>query len=88
MNVTAAEEGDYGVITVTDNGVGIPESKQKKLFELNENISSRGTAGEAGLGLGLQLVCEFVELNKGHITTESEVGKGTTFKIRLPLAKN
>ena len=87
VKITATEESNYGVISVTDNGVGIPENKQQKLFELNENISTRGTAGEAGLGLGLQLVCEFVELNKGTVTTESEVGKGTTFHVRLPLAK-
>ena len=88
VQVRGTENSGYGVIEVTDNGVGIPEEKKAKLFELNENISTRGTAGESGLGLGLQLVCEFVELNKGKISTESEVGKGTTFSVKLPLAKS
>ena len=88
VQVRGTENSGYGVIEVTDNGVGIPEEKKAKIFELNENISTRGTAGESGLGLGLQLVCEFVELNKGKISTESEVGKGTTFSVKLPLAKS
>ncbi|MEQ9403888.1 MAG: tetratricopeptide repeat-containing sensor histidine kinase [Cyclobacteriaceae bacterium] len=74
-----------GIIKVVDNGVGIPKDKLKILFRLNENITTVGTSGEAGLGLGLQLVYEFVQLNKGEIQVDSEVGKGTTFTVRLPL---
>lgn len=75
----------YCTITVTDNGVGIPKEKLDVLFSLNEKLSTKGTQGETGLGLGLQLVCEFVSLNKGEIKAESEEGKGTTFTIQLPL---
>lgn len=76
----------FCIITVEDNGVGIPREKLDGLFNLDENISTKGTQGETGLGLGLQLVCEFVSLNKGKIEAESEEGKGTTFTISLPLA--
>lgn len=73
-------------IKVTDNGVGMPKEKLDVLFNLDETISTKGTLGETGLGLGLQLVYEFVSLNKGEIAVESEPDKGTTFTIRLPLA--
>ena len=74
------------VIQVIDSGVGIPKDKIKQLFDLNKHVSSKGTFGESGLGLGLQLVYDFVQLNKGSINVESEEGKGSTFTVRLPLA--
>ena len=86
--VTAEKDENIqkGVIKVIDNGVGMKESKVKNLFKLNENLSTRGTLGESGLGLGLQLVKEFVHLNDGDIQVSSVLGKGTTFEIHLPLA--
>ena len=72
-------------IEVIDSGVGIPQEKLDRLFNLNENKSTYGTSGEKGLGLGLQLVYEFIEMNKGSIEVYSEEGEGTRFIIRLPL---
>ncbi|MDW3192357.1 MAG: tetratricopeptide repeat-containing sensor histidine kinase [Cytophagales bacterium] len=71
-------------IEVHDNGVGIPKEKLGHLFELNEENSTWGTEGEKGLGLGLQLVHEFVELNQGQIIVDSQDNKGTTFTVKLP----
>lgn len=71
-------------IEVRDNGVGIPEEKIKHLFKLNEEASTWGTEGEKGLGLGLQLVNEFVELNGGNISVKSSETEGTTFTVYLP----
>jgi len=88
ISVNKNESIGMAEIRFEDNGVGIPEDKLKKLFELNENISTKGTSGESGLGLGLQLVYEFVELNKGRISVESEEQKGTAFKVLLPLNSN
>ncbi|MEO9483382.1 MAG: ATP-binding protein [Ekhidna sp.] len=85
ISASADENNEFCVIKVTDNGVGMPKEKLDVLFDLNEKISTKGTLGETGLGLGLQLVCEFVDLNKGKIEVESEEGKGTTFTISLPL---
>lgn len=79
---------NFCTIQVTDNGVGIPQEKLDVLFNLNETISTKGTFGETGLGLGLQLVHEFVALNKGKVEAESEEKKGTTFKVSLPLASD
>ena len=83
IDVEAQEE--TAVVRVSDTGVGIPEDKLQDLFRLQAKKSTWGTHGEKGLGLGLQLVHEFIELNRGKITVESEEGVGTTFKVWLPL---
>ena len=79
------EEGNEGIIVVRDNGIGITKDKLEDLFSLKGVRSQWGTKGEKGIGLGLTLIHEFVELNKGKIDVESEEGKGTTFKVHLPL---
>ncbi len=71
-------------VTVSDNGIGIPNESIAKLFRLDESVKTRGTAGEQGTGLGLLLCREFIELNKGKIDVESEPGKGSQFKFTLP----
>lgn len=76
---------ETAILKVTDTGVGIPADKLKELFTLNEKKSTWGTAGEKGLGLGLQLAYEFAEMNKGVIEVESEEGFGTTFIVKLPV---
>ena len=88
VNIEASKDqsNNMGVIKVIDNGVGIEKEKLDNLFKLNEKISTPGTSGESGIGLGLQLVFDFVKLNKGSISVQSEVGKGSTFTISLPLA--
>jgi two-component system, NtrC family, sensor kinase len=85
VSVDKDSDNNTAIIKFADSGVGIPKEKLEILFTLNENITTKGTAGEAGLGLGLQLVYEFVQLNNGAIQVESEQGKGTTFTVILPL---
>ena len=70
-------------IYVKDSGIGIPKEKQGQLFEISENISTKGTEGEAGTGLGLILCKEFVAYHGGQIGVESEVGKGSEFIFTL-----
>ena len=88
VQVLAEKDPDNkeAVIIFIDNGVGIPDDKLKILFNLNSSITTRGTSGETGLGLGLQLVYDFIKLNKGKIEVESEEGTGTTFTVQLPLS--
>ena len=71
-------------IEVKDNGVGISKENISKLFRVNEQIVSQGTAKEKGTGLGLILCKEFVEKNKGKIWVESSLGIGSSFHVLLP----
>ena len=71
-------------VKVHDTGIGMTEEQVEKLFTTKEK-RSYGTEGETGLGVGLQLVNEFVALNKGSLTVESEVGEGSVFIVSLPI---
>jgi two-component system, NtrC family, sensor kinase len=78
---TAAEDG-FAVIRITDNGSGIPESVKARIFDPFFTTKEVGK----GTGQGLAIVQSvIVERHKGRISVESEVGKGTTFVLRLPI---
>ncbi|MCE1188348.1 MAG: hybrid sensor histidine kinase/response regulator [Ignavibacteria bacterium] len=70
---------------VNDTGVGIKKDMLGKIFELNSNVRTIGTANEAGTGLGLILCKEMVEKHGGTISVESEQGKGSMFSFELPI---
>jgi signal transduction histidine kinase len=78
------ENRDSIELHIIDTGVGIPPKSVEKLFRIDENISTNGTRGEKGTGLGLILCKEFIEKNGGEISVKSEVGKGSEFIITLP----
>lgn len=71
------------VFTVSDQGIGIPQEDQHKLFESFERASNVGTI--QGTGLGLSIVKKGVDLHGGTIAVESELDVGTTFTVSLPL---
>lgn len=71
-------------VSVQDTGVGIEQAKIDKLFRIEESVSTMGTKGEQGTGLGLILCKELILKNQGEIDVESQPGKGATFKISLP----
>jgi signal transduction histidine kinase len=87
VSVEAHTEGDYAVISVIDTGVGMSDTQLNKLFDKNTHMTTYGTGGEKGTGLGLQLSYEIAQKNRGSISVFSSLGKGTTFIVRLPLAK-
>jgi signal transduction histidine kinase/FixJ family two-component response regulator len=70
-------------ISVSDDGVGIPQKKIATLFEIGNNISTLGTNDEKGTGLGLVLCKDFIEKHKGKIWVESEEGKGSVFSFSI-----
>ena len=72
-------------ISVTDNGIGIPDEIKEKLFKITGKVTQKGTENEIGSGLGLLLCSEFVNMHQGEIWAESKMGKGSTFKFTLPL---
>jgi signal transduction histidine kinase len=76
---------EYCTIAFSDNGIGMSDSVKNRLFRLDANYISVGTAGEKGTGLGLLLCKEFAEANNGNITFESKEGFGTTFYLKLPV---
>jgi len=89
IDINAVSNPDHIEISVTDNGVGITEENQQKLFGTDLNFSMQGTENESGTGLGLMLCKEFVEKHGGKIWVESQVGKGSKFLFTLPVsAKN
>ena len=75
---------DQVLIRVSDTGIGISPSNQKRLFTLNESLSTPGTSNEKGSGLGLSLVREFIIMSKGRMEVESSEGTGSTFSLYLP----
>jgi PAS domain S-box-containing protein len=70
-------------ISVLDNGIGMNKDLLGKLFQMNEQISRKGTEGESSSGLGLLICKEFAEKQGGSIWAESEEGKGSTFHFTL-----
>ena len=87
ITIKCSSENENAKIEVGDTGIGMSQDKVDAIFQFDSKKSTYGTSGEKGLGLGLQLVHEFVEENKGTIEVRSEEGKGTTFIVRLPLFK-
>jgi signal transduction histidine kinase len=73
--------GEFAVIAVEDSGRGIPPGDQKKIFQLFF------TTRPGGSGIGLANTFRFVQLHNGRIEFESETGRGTTFRVKLPLAR-
>ncbi|SNR74968.1 sensor histidine kinase [Hymenobacter mucosus] len=72
------------IITLTDNGVGIPAQHQSVLFERFTPARRPGLRGEKTTGLGMSIIKTIVELHQGQIQVKSELEKGTTFTITLP----
>ncbi|HNG44839.1 MAG TPA: ATP-binding protein, partial [Elusimicrobiota bacterium] len=68
------------VASVSDTGCGIPEPIRKKIFEPFFTTKEAGK----GTGLGLSIAYDIVARHKGEITVDSEVGRGTTFTVRVP----
>ncbi len=75
-------------IEIQDSGTGMSTEQLQKLFVLEHSFSNKGTSGEKGTGLGLQLCKQFVEQHTGRIEVTSELGIGSCFTVYLPLADN
>lgn len=72
-------------ISVKDSGMGIDEADYDKLFEAFEQVDSSATRTVGGTGLGLPITKKLVEMHGGQIWFESEVGRGSTFHVTLPI---
>ena len=76
-----------GVISIKDEGVGISKEDSKRIFDRFYRVDASRTKRTGGTGLGLAIVKKIVEIHKGEIEINSEIGKGTEISIVLPLAK-
>lgn len=86
VRVRAVREDNSILISVQDQGIGIPKDKLTRIFEKFERVDVKETRAAGGTGLGLYLVKHLVELHEGQIWAESEgVGKGSTFYVRIPI---
>jgi PAS domain S-box-containing protein len=86
ISLSAELDGSEVVVTVQDNGVGIPAEMQSGIFELFSQIDRPLEKGCKGLGIGLTLVKRLVEMHGGAIEVDSDgVGQGSSFTVRLPI---
>lgn len=75
----------YVILEVEDTGIGIPKDKLKKIFDRFYQVDSSTMRKYSGIGLGLSIVKEIVDLHNGLIKVKSREGEGTLFKVLLPL---
>lgn len=87
VRLCTATENEFGLVRVSDQGPGISEDDQKKLFGKFTRLSARPTGGESSNGLGLSIVKRLAEAMSGTVSCQSTPGQGATFVLRLPLAK-
>lgn len=86
VGLTVRREGDNAVVTVTNQGLEIPEGELSNIFERFYRLDAARSTGTGGAGLGLAIAKEIVELHGGAIHAESD-GSQTAFVIELPLAQ-
>lgn len=84
IRVALNADRKYVVLTVTDNGVGIAQKNLAHLFDRFYRVDSSRNRAVGGQGLGLSITRNIVQQLGGHIEVTSKVGKGTTFRVRLP----
>lgn len=82
--VSLIDKGDSVEIAVKDNGIGIDKNKLNEIFKRFKQVDKSLSRNAEGSGIGLSLVKSLVELHDGNISVESEIGKGSKFKIELP----
>lgn len=73
-------------ISVTDAGIGIPAEKLHRIFDRFYQVDGSTTREHGGMGIGLAIVKQVLEAHGSSIEVESEEGRGSTFRFRLPLA--
>jgi signal transduction histidine kinase/tetratricopeptide (TPR) repeat protein len=84
ISITVARDNNFVNITINDDGLGMDEYTLNKLFQLDKKVTSKGTAGESGSGIGLILTKDFIKRHKGKITVESQLNVGSSFNVSLP----
>jgi PAS domain S-box-containing protein len=87
IRIGARAEGDFAIIFVSDQGIGIAPEDQERIFERFFRVDNRLRRSTQGAGLGLYLARSIVEAHGGRMWVESQVGKGSRFFFTLPLGR-
>ncbi len=87
ISVKVSSADSHAEVSIEDSGIGMSPEEVAKLFRIDVSMSRPGTNKEPGTGLGLILTKEFIEKNGGSVFVASEQGKGSIFRVTLPLYK-
>jgi len=87
VDITVSAENDFIQVQIKDSGVGISDFDREKLFKKFVRIQNELSIKAGGSGLGLYITKNLIEAQGGSIVVESEIGKGSTFIIKLPKNK-
>ena len=85
IDVTAYRNSEYVIINIKDNGIGISEEDQKRIFERFYRVEKGRSRELGGTGLGLSIAKEIVEAHNGSLRLSSGLNKGTEISIRIPI---
>jgi signal transduction histidine kinase len=85
VRITAAAVNDHYALSVSDTGPGIPPEERDRIFEKFHQIDSSITKAKGGTGLGLAIAKQIVEMHGGRIWVESTLGRGSIFRMELPM---
>jgi len=88
VSTTCEKEVEWISFTVSDIGIGMTPEQQQHIFQAFTQIDASYTRKYGGTGLGLTLTKRFVEMMQGNISVESQLGKGSTFTVNLPMKVN
>ena len=80
LNISTGVQDQYAYIELSDTGIGIPQENLDKIFDPLFSTTPYG------IGLGLTIARQFIEAHEGVIDVKSEIGKGTTVRLKLPLS--
>lgn len=81
-------QGRWMIIEVSDSGIGIPEDRLPHIFDRFYHVQHPGQLYYDSIGIGLDLTREIVEMHRGSIEAESELGSGSVFKVKIPIDKS
>jgi two-component system cell cycle sensor histidine kinase PleC len=88
VSLSARSESEHVTIVIADTGIGIPAAEIGKLGRPFEQVENQFTKTKSGSGLGLAISNSLVEMHGGSILIASEVGRGTTVTLTLPIASD
>jgi signal transduction histidine kinase len=87
ISVSLVKKEENALVAISDTGIGIPPEHLPHIFERFYRVDKARSRAEGGVGLGLAIAKYIAESHGGKIELESQVGKGTTFTITIPLKK-